>query len=100
MAQHTDPGGATGIAAGILALIGAMGAAWRGKTLGEKVDALEGNVGALQVRVATVETAAAERRHTGERFEDRAEEMFGLLFKKLDEVKDEIAALRGQHNRG
>lgn len=97
MAEHADAGGATGIAAGILALIGALGAAWRGKTLGEKVDTLVHDVGALDVRVATVETAAAERRHTGERFEDRAEEMFGLLFRKLDEVKDEIAALRVQH---
>lgn len=100
MAEHTDPGGATGFVAAALAVLGALGAAWRGKTLGERVEALGEHVGQIDVRVSEVVVAAQERRSTEERFEDRTERLFGKVFEKLDEVKEEIAALRASHRGG
>ena len=98
MAEHTDVGGATGFVAAALAFVGALGAAWRGKTLGERVEMIDARVGELDVRVGAAVASAQERRSTADRFEDRTEALFDKVFEKLDELKAELAALRASHN--
>jgi hypothetical protein len=107
----TDPGFIGGILAGLAGLGTAIAAALHSRGVQKELGKLSGAVDATNTRLNGLDSAAAERRLEGRRFEDRViaelkeerrlreareaevNRMFATLFEKVDDVRLEVASL-------